>query len=47
MALAKDLAQNILKIGNTLESEEDLKIGVQRLLDEALKSLGLSYVNKV
>lgn len=46
MSLAGDLARNILQIGVSSQSEEDLKIGVQRLLDDALKGLGLSYEAK-
>ena len=46
MSLSGNLSKKILEAGRSAQSEEDLKMAVQRLLDDTLKDLGLSYEAK-
>ena len=46
MSDVRTFVNEILRIGQTAETEEELKIAVQRLLDDALKDLGLEYEPK-
>ena len=39
--IAKSLAEGILQVAAEARSEEDLRIGVEKLLEPALKELGI------